>query len=98
MRVEAIKLSPSNEEIQAAAWSFVRGHALLGDVPESVGEITSGALDTIGSHLQGVDLVGGTRGNDSERCVYLLSQTICLIFGFLFCAGFLGSGGLLVHA
>lgn len=77
---------------------FFRGLALFGDLPYSVGEVASCTFNAIGSHQQGVDLVGGTQSDDGERCVHLLSQTICLIFGFLFCAGFLWSCGLLVHA
>jgi len=60
---------------------------LSGELAERVGEIASGALDAIGGRVQGVDLIRRMQGDDGERCVDLLSQTVCLIFGFLFCAG-----------
>ena len=51
-------------------------------------QIASGAFDTVGDHVQGLDLVRRTQADDGERRLDLLSQTVCLIFGFLFCAFF----------
>jgi len=72
-----------------ATLGFVASPALLGQLAQCVSEIARGALDAIGCGLQSVGFVRRALRNDSQCCLDLLSQTICLIFSFLFCAGFL---------
>ena len=69
--------------------SFFGGLALLRKLAQCISEIARGAFDPIGCGLQCVGLVAGALGDSGQRCVDLLSQAICLIFGFLFCASFL---------
>ena len=68
---------------------FVRSLALLCELPKCIGQIASGAFDTVGGQFRASTSSGRTQADDGERRLDLLSQTVCLIFGFLFCAGFL---------
>lgn len=72
-------------------WSLrlFSGPSLLGHFAQCVSEVARGALDAIGCGLQRVKFVWRALGDNGQCCVHLLSQAICLIFGFLFCAGFL---------